>query len=174
MEKSLNWILEIFSDKSEQAKLIAILISSLVAISVVLLNQWFTSRRTKKDLLVEKIEELFSTSHDYIKACKELLEALSNPEYNTPYYSYPKDSKIKFEDSLRKLEMICGLYFPKEGFSIEEFYMWRMPILEIAHKGKFLEEGEGTLILHDSWEHVRKSESYFGELCKKLMKKHGH
>jgi hypothetical protein len=148
----------------------------VVAISVVLLNQWFTTRRAKKDLLIEKIEELFSTSHDYIRACRELLEALNDPICNNPYYVYPKDSKVKYEDSHRRLDIICGLYFPEEGFAMEEFYIWKLPILEIARKGKFLEDGEGaySIILSDSWEHVYRSEVYFGGLCKKLKKDHGH
>ncbi len=80
----MNWIIEIFADKSDQAKLVAILISAVVAIFVVLLNQWFVSRRSKRELLIEKIEELFSASNEYVSACRELMEALSQQGIDHP------------------------------------------------------------------------------------------
>ena len=66
----MNWILEVFSDKSDQARLVAIVISAVVAILVVLLNQWFLSRRSRRELLIEKIEELFSASNEYVSVCR--------------------------------------------------------------------------------------------------------
>ncbi|WP_438957865.1 hypothetical protein, partial [Porticoccus sp.] len=59
-------------------------------------------------------------------------------------------------------------------FSPDEFYIWRMPILEIAHKGKFLPEGEGHIAYEDSKAHIRKSRDQLDDLCKRLMRKHGH
>jgi len=45
---------------SNKARLISILISSLVAISILLLNQWFTQKQERDKLLIAKISELIS------------------------------------------------------------------------------------------------------------------
>lgn len=172
----MNWIIELFSDKSDQARLVAILISAVVAIFVVLLNQWFVSRRSKRELLIEKIEELFSASNEYVSACRELIYAFTQQDIDYPerYYEYPSESVNKLNDSITKMQMICGLYFRAEKFLPEDFYIWRMPILEIAHKGKSLPEGEGHMAYEDSKAHIRKSREQLDDLCKRLMRKHGH
>ncbi|MEP4547387.1 MAG: hypothetical protein ABJ000_14515 [Saccharospirillum sp.] len=172
----MNWIVEVFSDKSDQARLVAILISAVVAIFVVLLNQWFMSKRSKRELLIEKIEELFSASNEYVSACRELMDALAQQDIDRPgkYYEYPSESVNKLNDSITKMQMICGLYFKAVEFSPDDFYIWRMPILEIAHKGKSLPEGEGQMAYEDSKAHIRKSREQLDNLCKRLMHKHGH
>ena len=172
----MNWIIEIFSDKSDQARFVAILISAVVAILVVLLNQWFVSRRSKRELLIEKIEDLFSASNEYVSACRELMDALDQQDTAHPdrFYEYPSGSVNKLNDSITKMQMICGLYFRAENFSPDDFYIWRMPILEIAHKGKSLPEGESHMAYEDSKIHIRTSREKLDELCKKLMRKHGH
>ena len=172
----MSWIIEIFSDKSDQARLVAILISAVVAILVVLLNQWFVSQRSKRELLIEKIEELFSGSNEYVSACRELMDALDQQDidHQARYYEYPGESVNKLNDSITKMQMICGLYFRSETFSPDDFYIWRMPILEIAHKGKSLPEGEGHMAYENSKIHIRKSREQLDDLCKRLMRKHGH
>jgi hypothetical protein len=172
----LNLLFEIFSDKSDQARLIAILISAGVAVCVVLLNQWFLSRRSKRDLLIKKIEELFEASNEYVAACRELMESLSEQraDLRQEYFSYPASAVNKLNDSITKMQMICGLYFRSDKFDPDKFYIWNMPILEIAHKGKMLPEGEAHMAHEDSRTHIRKSREELDELCKKLMRKHGH
>jgi hypothetical protein len=172
----LNWIIEIFSDKSEQAKLIAILISAVIAVLVVLLNQWFISRRAKRELLIEKIEELFTASNEYISACRELMDSLKEQGVGQPdkYYDYPQEIVNKLNDSITKMQMICGLYFKSEKFDPDEFYIWRMPILNIAHKGIEQEEGEGYIEHENSLKHIADSRKKLDSLCMDLMKKYGH
>jgi len=172
----LNWFVEIFSEKSDQARLIAILISAVVAIVIVFLNQWFLSRRAKRELLIEKIEELFTASNEYVAACRNLMDSLQQQGIDRPeeYFRYPPDVVNSLNDSITKMQMICGLYFRSEEFSPEKFYLWNMPILEVAHKGKQLPEGEGHMLYEDSREHIQKSRKQLDDLCKKLMKKYGH
>lgn len=172
----MTWLFEIFSEKSDQARLIAILISAVVAIGVVLLNQWFLSKRSKRDLLIEKIEELFEASSEYVAACRELMESLSKQslDHNEEYFNYPVSAVNKLNDSITKMQMICGLYFRSEIFDPDKFYIWNMPILDIAHKGKTLPEGEAHMAHKDSWVHIHKARKELDELCKKLMRKYGH
>jgi len=51
----INYFTDIFESTSDQARLVTTLIAALIAVVVVLANQWFNSRRAKK----EKIEEAF-------------------------------------------------------------------------------------------------------------------
>lgn len=175
-EYLVNWFVDIFSEKSDQARLIAILISAAVAVFVVLLNQWFLSRRAKRELLIEKIEELFSASNEYVTACRELMDSLSAQLADHPknYFNYPTNSVNKLNDSITKMQMICGLYFRAESFEPEKFYIWNMPILDIVHKGKSLPEGDTHMAHEDSKTHIREARAELDELCKKLMKKYGH
>ena len=171
----MNWVADIFSDKSDQARLIAILISAAVAIFVVFLNQWFVSRRFRRQLLIGKIEELFSASNEYVSACRELMDALAQQGVDHPErcYEYPVESVNKLSDSITRLQMICGLYFQTARFSPDDFYIWRMPILEIAHKGKSLPEGERQMAYENSNAHVMNSREQLDDLCKGLMRRHG-
>ncbi|WP_299595634.1 hypothetical protein [uncultured Microbulbifer sp.] len=170
----MSWIFEVFSEKSDQARLVAILISAVVAVMVVLLNQWFLSRRAKRELLIEKIEEIFTASNEYIASCRELLAALNNSNSQEEYYEYPEESVNKLNDSITKIQMICGLYFNSESFNAEDFRIWRMPILEIAHKGKILPEGETHMAYEDSKIHIHTSREKLDDLCKSLMRRYGH
>lgn len=151
------------------------LISAAVAIFVVLLNQWFVSRRFRRRLLIEKIEELFSASNEYVSACRELMDSLAQQGVDNPEicYEYPVESVNKLSDSITRMQMICGLYFQTAKFSPDDFYIWRMPILEIAHKGKSLPEGERHMAYEDSSAHVINSRDQLDDLCKSLMRKHG-
>ena len=172
----MNWILEIFADKSDQARLVAILISGVVAISVVLLNQKITSNRSKRELLIEKIEELYLASNEYISACSELLDHVtehSRKPIGTNYDS-PRELVNNLNDSITKMQMICGLYFKAENFPSNKFYMWNMPIFENTQKRKHLSEDEAFEAHDDSIHHISVSREYLDDLCKKLMKAHGH
>ena len=72
----IEWFQEIFQSSSDKARLISILISALVAIFVLLLNQWFTNRRERNKLISEKIEEMYLTSIDYTNSAHQMLKDL--------------------------------------------------------------------------------------------------
>jgi len=69
--------------------------------------------------------------------------------------------------------MICGLYFQSERFVPDEFYIWRMPILNIAYKGIKQAEGEGYIEHENSLKHIADSRKKLDFLCMDLMKKYG-
>jgi hypothetical protein len=177
----LNWIIDIFSDKSDQARLVTVVLSALVAVFVVLLNQWFNSRRSRRDLLIEKIEELFETSNEYIAACRELLDFLKAPNTSVKHLhsgpqnqDLPKNSVNKLNDAVTKMEMICGLYFKSAKFDPKDYYISNMPVLEMMVKDKFVIEGRALVAFEESAAHVVESRKSLDKLCKDLMVKHGH
>ncbi len=69
MNSLLDWTAAVFESNSDKARLVAIVISSVVAISILLLSQKLTAGRERKKLLIEKIEEIS--------------KLISNLEFNT-------------------------------------------------------------------------------------------
>ncbi|MFC4258870.1 hypothetical protein ACFOZ5_07480 [Marinobacter lacisalsi] len=177
----LNWIIDIFADKSDQARLVTVVLSALVAIFVVLLNQWFNSRRSRRGLLIEKIEELFETSNGYIAACRELIDSLEEPKTSAQHLhsgpqnqDLPKSSVNKLNDAVTKMEMICGLYFTSARFEPKDYYISNMPVVEIMVKNKFVTDGRALVAFEQSEAHVVESRKSLDKLCRDLMAKHGH
>ncbi|NMH58704.1 hypothetical protein [Alteromonas ponticola] len=171
----MTWFVEIFSDKSDLARLVSILISAIVAILVVLLNQWILSRRARKELLIGKVEELFSASNEYIAACRDLLDTLQRNGLKNldKSYEYSTETVYKLNGSISTMQMICGLYFRSEDFSPDDYHISRMPILEIAHRRKSLPAGEAFVAYQESKNHIENSKTQLDNLCKRLMKKYG-
>jgi len=173
---TLNWLLEIFTDRSDQARLVAILISAVVAVLIVLLNQWFLSRRAKRELLIEKVEELFSVSNQYTKACKGLINSLTDQDLSNlgKNFDLPMELVLEVNGAINRMQMICGLYFRRYPFSPEEYYIWNMPILEIAVKEKVVSDDKAFIAHEESMNHLEISRHKLDSLCESLMRKYGH
>lgn len=114
----INWFLETFSTASEQAKLFSIVVSTALAVCLLLLNQWFNSRKSKKELLIKKIEELLTTIYAYERISLDILSNLFNSAGVVNQVTLDKMAEsIEISD---KLEMICVLYFPSINFNASE------------------------------------------------------
>jgi len=166
----------IFSEPSEQARLIAILISAIVAVLVVLLNQWIMTRRAKRELLIEKIEELYLASEKYIKCCTNLLIPIQGNITSSiiTNYDYPQNLALELTESINKIQMICGLYFSSRIFKTEEFVIENMPLFRIIKKKIRASDGELLTAFEQSREHIEDSREKLFKLCNVLMKKYGH
>ena len=171
----MHFLFEIFESKSDQARLISILISAVVAILLVLLSQWFVARRARKELLLSKIEELYVASSEYVSACRNILYALKEDEHRSEhgYLNPPRHLVDEIGDSLSKIEMICGLYFPEISFDPEKYRIWNMEIINAAEKGTVPPEEEGHMMHEKSWLHVSNSRARLDILCGDLMRVYG-
>lgn len=105
-----QWIAEVFQKPSDIAQFLAIFISSIVAISVVLLNQFFNRRSARRSLYIEKIECLYQS----------ILAARSSSLLflNQLYSGFPKEGEITrlfdiTSDHIRDAEVFAHLYFPE-------------------------------------------------------------
>lgn len=110
----INWFLEAFSTSKEQAKLFSIVVSVVLALSILLLNQWFISRRAKKELVITKIEELLTTIYAYERISLDILSRLFNMSHAD---QATLDKMVESAEVADKLEMLCVLYFPEIIFS---------------------------------------------------------
>ncbi|MCG7868233.1 MAG: hypothetical protein JAY74_17950 [Candidatus Thiodiazotropha taylori] len=87
-------LLEIFSDTKDQARAITAIFVSVMALSAVFINQWFTSRRARKEKLVEKIEELHLLLLDALNMVRD------------------KNSSIEeLYSTIQRINMLASLYF---------------------------------------------------------------
>lgn len=66
----MDWLAGIFSEKQQQAQLVAMLFSVTVAVTVLFLNQWFLSRRARRDILIKKIEESYIAVEEYKRSAE--------------------------------------------------------------------------------------------------------
>lgn len=108
----LNWFQMVFSSTEEQARLFTTLVSVLLAISILLLNQWFTKRKTRRDLLIEKLEKLASSLYSY--------QRISSSLCNSFFLQHDVDPEKLAELSVvsGEIEMLQKLYFPNEKFDL--------------------------------------------------------
>ena len=73
-------------------------------------------------------------------------------------------------DSIRKMEMLCGLYFPEVDFQVTDYTIGNLPIVETSIKGKQLSEDEGFALYEQSRDHINAAEKKLAKLCRNLMK----
>ena len=166
------YLIELFSEKSDQVRLMTFLLSALLAVSILLINQYINTKRNKRDLLLSKIEDLYKSSIEYTNICAEILDDVQNQE--TDYPSVNKDHKREVQKILRKMEMLCGLYFPNSNFDTNDYSLWNMQVLEYLEKGKPTEEGQLHCMWEDARQHIVDADAKLAVICSNLMKLHGY
>jgi hypothetical protein len=102
-----EWFTTVFSEPSEQAKLFTIAVSTTLAVSLLLLNQWLISSRAKNSRLIEKLEELTSAVHEFSSVGYEVNRSLLLER------KYDEGSIDKFLGVGIKIDTLCSLYFNK-------------------------------------------------------------
>ena len=172
----LSWFLETYSSPSSRAQLVAIVISAVIAILVLLLNQFFTTRRTRKDILIKKIEDLYQSALAYERHAGKLLSAI---------YHGGRDARGNFNldralldgmnEEVEKIEMLLGLYFPSTDFAKDRYYAGpTLPVLEIAIKGKLVSEEESLEAAEATKDNIANNTAELKAICKNLMELHKH
>jgi len=168
----IEWFSNIFASPSDKAKLVAILISATVAIAILILNQWFTNRRERKKIIVEKIEEMYINSIDYTNSANQLIKDLSNPNNRDSKGCFVVDQVVygNMNDAIRRMQMLCGLYFSEINFQVSDYSIANLPIVDVSIKGKNIEEGEAFELYQQSREHINNAEKKLSDICRDLMK----
>jgi hypothetical protein len=109
----LEWFSLAFPTPVEQGKLFTIAVSTSVAICIVLLNQWFISRRAKKERVIIKVEELTNAIHTILSS------SLAAGKLFLLERTMDEDSIAKFEAAQAEIETLCPLYFRKNPISTD-------------------------------------------------------
>jgi hypothetical protein len=100
-----EWFTAVFSDPTEQARLFTVAISTILAVSLLLVNQWFISNRARNSRLIEKLEDLTSAIHEFYSLGIEVNRSLLLDK------KYNEDSIDKFTGVGIKIDTLCSLYF---------------------------------------------------------------
>lgn len=172
----IDWLADIFASNSDKARLIAIVVSAVIAIAVLLLNQYFTTRRTRKDILIKKIEEIYQSSLAYKKHAEQLLKGIKKGERDHFGNFYIDQTLIDtMNEEVEKIEMIVGLHFQSIKFDKNRYYAGStLPVLDIAIKEKRLTEDEAISAAEITRENIKNNAGEINALCVFLMNKHRH
>lgn len=153
------------------AKFISILVSFLIAIVILGLTQWHINRRERKKIKAEKIEQIYLSSIDYVNAANVLVSNLKLPRENNEYIMDSVALRA-MNDSLRKIEMLCGLYFKNSIFVKSEFGLKYLPAVAKAFTKGIPPGYSATDNLYAiSLEHIKSAEDKLADICIELMKK---
>ena len=162
-----TWFVEIFSTNSDKARLISILISSVVALCILLLTQWFTHKRERSKLLVEKIEEISKLVSKYDRDARSFYFSYNEGDDNDTVTNKPHHDAY---EALDDIEMLLHLYFPKNVFCNKENTFERM----LNYKNETLasdNNGISTLMVLDSVrEKHQKDVKAMRDGCRKIMR----
>lgn len=172
----LNWFSETFSAPANRAQLIAIVISALIAIVVLLVNQVFTTRRARKDVLIRKIEEAYQSALAYERHARKLLSVIRRGGRDERGY-FRLDSALvdAMNEEVEKVEMVLGLYFPIIEFHKERYYAGpTLPVLEIAIKEKVVSEEESLEASENTKDNITRNAAEIKAICNKLMRQYQH
>ncbi|MFY8351484.1 hypothetical protein AAEU29_13170 [Pseudoalteromonas sp. SSM20] len=169
----MSYLINIFSENSDQAKLVTTIIAAIIAVAVVLLNQWFNSRRSRKEKLIDKIEEMYAgviglrelNRLIYIEFLKGY-ELARKGNYASGLLKDP-DSKIadlsnEYSNKLHSTEMLAGLYFNTTLNCMKKI---KESFAEL-HKQLAIKGGIGSKAKLDK--ELAKMEETFNELFKEL------
>ena len=113
----MEWFLAIFENVSDRAKFFAIFISSLVAITVVLLNNYFSRKSAQRSLDIDKLEELYQGLINFRTKSRRFIRKLYTKEKESEELRKLMRDAI---DSLEPLEVIATLHFRNIEFDSEE------------------------------------------------------
>jgi len=182
---------EIFATPSDKARLITILLSSIVAIFIFIFNQWYIDRRERKQHNREKIEELYLASIDYVNTAQELLfvhderrkklrggdvfKAALKPlmivEEFDAFEGKHRSLLLDMNNAIRKMEMLCGLYFPyHKGDFFNQYGLRALPFVEsLARNGSFRPVCYSGEAYEASELHISEANKELSYLCSKLM-----
>lgn len=166
------YLIELFSAKDDQVKLVTFALSAFLAVGVLLINQYFSQRRARQEYLLQKIEELAKLSIEYTDLCTEILDSIQNKRGGHPTVS--REYRRRLMAIIRQMELIIGLYFKDSCFDSNDYYLWNMQVLEVFEKGKVCEEGEVHCLFEDARQHVINSDAKLALICSDLVKRFGH
>lgn len=171
---TIDLIVSVINSPENLVKVAGIFISVLIAILVLLANQYLTNKRERKKIICEKIEDFYETSVRYTIACSELITDIQTMKYKRENGYYENDPIIysQMVESLIKMEMLHCLYFPSMKFIKEDYNINKMPIIWDAISGEVARKTVDVEASYNkSRKHVQDSSDHFRDICIKLMEK---
>lgn len=165
----LQWFAEIFSTNSDKARFIAILFSSIVAVAILLLNQYFINKRERQKVITEKIEELYIKISEYDQHVRDFLFT-ETTNVNTGENVSFLTLAIR---SAEEMEMLLCLYFPNSIFTNSESLHQEALLLKNSINSPNLDVAEQGAVIETSFQLHGDKIKELRKNCQLLMTKHG-
>jgi len=144
--------------------ILSAIISAIIAITVLLLNQWFVRRQARNELFINKIEKMLIIAYEFEDAgntflCKNWEKLVKG------YLNFQEDVEalVQFNsvtDALLKIQMYMDLYFRKTKFNKNKYSFHVL----IKEKGL---EGDLQKYMDKVHEHAEEIKSILIELSNK-------
>jgi len=130
----IDWFQITFASASEQARLFSIVVSTCLAVILLLSNQWFINRRSKTAFITDKIEELSKSIYSYERMALDILSSL----YDSASVNDKEilDKLTELVELSHNIEMLSELYFSNIKINIASI---QQPILDVHHQFSSLE-----------------------------------
>jgi hypothetical protein len=171
----LTWFSEAFAANSSKAQLVTVVVSATIAILVLLLNQHFTARRSRKDVLIRKIEELYQSAISYERHARALLAGIYRGRLNSGRFELDRTALDAMNDEVERIEMLLGLYFPSVSFEKARYYAGpTLPVMEIAVKRKEVSEDEALDASERTKDNIARNAAEIKAICAGLMRTNTH
>ena len=176
----IHWFTTVFSQPAQKAQLFSIVLSALVAFSVLLLNQWFTSRRARKDHMIDKIEEFYEAIGEYEKCAFELFNTMFTQSEENNQFQEVVD---RLQTSVQRVEMYIGLHFPEINFDAKAHTKLMQTAYYSLSYAKARRGGVGFADddirnemdnVNELLDKVRQNTSHIKSDAQALMKRHKH
>jgi hypothetical protein len=161
----LSWLLEIFASSDSKARLITVIITALVAITVVLINQKIISLRENRAKYIERVERLYSTNKSFIIAINDMVDAIRHSDYDKYRSSEMEASKL-----FQELDMVEQLYFPNLNIQHDDFmcaFSWVQGFSE-----EDVKEGVTDPYYSNGWVAISRYSMGISKVCKLLVNNH--
>lgn len=158
----LTWLLEIFESPDSQARLVTVLITALVAIAVVLINQHLITKREINDKHNEQVERLYITLTNLHETLSQIVDSVG-----TQNYEAYNDHEREFIKLRTELEMIQRLYFPSLKVFDNELYA-ALSWIE-GYNQEAISEGVNTRHYNIAWVSLSAFLEDLKKLCPSLI-----
>lgn len=107
----IEGLLDIFADTRDQARAITAIFISVMALSAVFINQWFSSRRARKEKLIDKTEEIYETTINSIELIKKYDNLFKHARHTNEEVLTLIAAKHELNESIDRILMLASLYF---------------------------------------------------------------
>ncbi|GAL31221.1 hypothetical protein JCM19239_6606 [Vibrio variabilis] len=167
----IEWFVKTFETAAQQATLFSICVSTLLALSLLLLNQWFSKQKDNRNLRIVKLEEFATAIYSYERLCFDILSRLYN---HPPTDQITIDKMVESVELSDKIEMLSALYFPNIQFepkttqSIIYKVHRQFDVLELNNKSV----PKTYVSYKDATEHIKDILKDLKSLVKQEMGKH--
>ena len=181
----MDFLSSIYSEKAQQAQLRAIGGAAFVALIGVFFNQWFLSRRARKEVYIKKIEELYLAIDEYEERAYGFISLLYQHEQNVDEVTIRKNFN-QVSTSLQKVEMYMQLHFDTVVFDRKKYDELHHKAYERLYKKGFNQAQKSYLASvsddyreaieqqNQTFQEIRKNAQEVKALAKSLMKKYKH